>query len=82
MAQVEPGDVLVLYTDGITEAEDGQAERLGPDRLLDIVRAHLGQSAQSIQDATLSDVRDFTGDRPQSDDIALSIVVRDAAPER
>jgi len=81
-AQVAPGDVLVLYTDGITEARDGQGTCLGADRLLETVRAHLDLTAQTIQDAILSDIYGFVGDTPQSDDIALGIIVRDPAVDR
>jgi sigma-B regulation protein RsbU (phosphoserine phosphatase) len=81
IAQVAPGDMLVLYTDGITEARDGRGTCLGADRLLETARAHLDLPAQSIQDAILLDIHGFVGDTPQSDDIALGIIVRDQARE-
>jgi sigma-B regulation protein RsbU (phosphoserine phosphatase) len=81
--QLEPGDLLVLYTDGITEARNGQGGLFGEERLLESVNATLrGASsrrpaAQEIQDAILADVHRFAGDVPQSDDIALTILIRD-----
>jgi sigma-B regulation protein RsbU (phosphoserine phosphatase) len=76
--QLDPGDVLVLYTDGITEARSERETLYGEDRLLESVRASLGRSARDIQDAVMRDVRRFVGDAPnvQRDDIALAVVVR------
>jgi sigma-B regulation protein RsbU (phosphoserine phosphatase) len=75
---VAPGDVLVLYTDGITEAQDGQDRFFGEGRLLEIVRDSLGRSARDIQDALISEVHEFVGAAPQFDDITLMVVARDA----
>jgi len=69
--------VLVLYTDGITEAQNAQGASFGEDRLLESVEANLGRPAQDIQDAIVTEIRGFTGDVPQSDDIVLAVVVRD-----
>jgi sigma-B regulation protein RsbU (phosphoserine phosphatase) len=79
VVQIAPGDVLVLYTDGIPEAQNAQGEFLGRDRLLETVRTNLGRPAQEIQDAILADVKKFAGDTPQSDDIALIVLLRDHA---
>jgi len=70
------GDVLVAYTDGITEAQDHQDELFGNDRLLRCVRSNLGRPAQDIQDAIIRDVYDFTDDAPQYDDITLVVLAR------
>jgi serine phosphatase RsbU (regulator of sigma subunit) len=79
VVQIAPGDVLVLYTDGIPEAQNAQGEFLGGDRLLETVRTNLGRPAREIQDAILADVKKFAGDTPQSDDIALIVLLRDHA---
>ncbi len=76
--QLAPGDVLVLYTDGITEAENEQGIFLGGDRLLGWVKSNLGCPAREIQDAILAEVQRFVGDTPQSDDIALVVLQRDS----
>ena len=81
VAQLVPGDVLVLYTDGITEAQNEQEAFFGEDRLLESVRANLGRPAQDIQDAIITAVYEFMGDAPQFDDIALAVVVRDSTEE-
>jgi sigma-B regulation protein RsbU (phosphoserine phosphatase) len=78
VVQLVPGDVLVLYTDGITEAEDGKGTFFGQERLLESVQANLGRSAQEMQDALIAEVHQFVGDAPQFDDIALMFVVRDS----
>jgi sigma-B regulation protein RsbU (phosphoserine phosphatase) len=78
-AELGPGDVLVLYTDGFTDAQDVQGTFFGADRLLASVRAKPGRSAEGIQDAIVADIDAFVGDAPRRDDIALMVVVRDAA---
>jgi sigma-B regulation protein RsbU (phosphoserine phosphatase) len=72
-----PGDVLVLYSDGITDAENAQGAPFGHQRLKAAARANLGRSAQAIQDALLTEVDEFVGEALQFDDVALMVVVRD-----
>jgi NarL family two-component system response regulator LiaR len=76
--QLAPGDTAVLYTDGITEAQDRQESFFGEERLLEVARANLGHSAQGINEALIREVREFVGDAPQFDDITLMVIVRDA----
>jgi serine phosphatase RsbU (regulator of sigma subunit)/DNA-binding NarL/FixJ family response regulator len=80
--QFAPGDVLLLYTDGVTEAENAQAVFFGRQRLLEVVAAAVtertqGVSAQCVQDALIAELRAFVGDSPQKDDITLVVVARD-----
>jgi sigma-B regulation protein RsbU (phosphoserine phosphatase) len=75
--QVAPGDVLVLYTDGITEAQDSQQHLFSDDRLLACIQSNLGRSAQDIQNAILADISEFVGQTPQVDDITLAVILRD-----
>jgi sigma-B regulation protein RsbU (phosphoserine phosphatase) len=81
-AQLAPGDVLVLYTDGITEAHHEVPLLFGKENLMKSVRSTLGTagpqrpSAQEIQEALLADIRGFVRDAPPSDDIALTILIR------
>ena len=74
--QLAPGDTLVIYSDGVTEAEDGEGEFFEEERLLELVQANAGRSAQDIEDVILADVHEFAGDSPQSDDITLMVLVR------
>lgn len=73
---LDPGDALILYTDGITEAEDGQGF-YGLPRLKQAAQRNWGGAAQQLHDAILGDVRQFTQGTAQSDDIALMVVARD-----
>jgi sigma-B regulation protein RsbU (phosphoserine phosphatase) len=78
--QVEPGDVLALYTDGITEAHDGRGELFGEERLRASLRSFAQQPAPKVRDAVLAAVHGFAGGASavQSDDIALVVVTRAA----
>ncbi len=71
-----PGAVLMLYTDGITEAQDAQEGFFDEERLREIARASLGRSAAEVQEAVIARVDAFVGAAPQSDDMALVVVVR------
>jgi serine phosphatase RsbU (regulator of sigma subunit) len=75
--QLAPGDVLVLYTDGILDAEDAGGGFFGRERLLSTLWANLNRSAQEIQEALLEAVADFSRGAVQSDDIALVVAVRE-----
>lgn len=75
---IEPGDVLLLYTDGVPDAQNAQGEFFDQERLLDVTRANLQGSAYDLQDAILNNIRAFVGDAPQFDDITLLILARDA----
>jgi sigma-B regulation protein RsbU (phosphoserine phosphatase) len=77
--QLAPGDVLVLYTDGILDAEDAGGEFFGRERLLNTLLANLDRSAQEIQAALVEAVANFTRGAVQSDDIALVVAVREGS---
>jgi len=71
---LEHGDVMVLYTDGITEAENAALSMFGEERLRAAISRNRGLRAKEIITEILADVRAFTGDHPQSDDITLMVV--------
>ncbi len=75
-ANVYPGEALLLYSDGVTEAQDLRRRLFGTDRMLATAQAQLGQSAPAMQTALLEAVRQFVGDAPQFDDITLLIAMR------
>lgn len=77
VVQMDPGDVLLLYTDGITEAQNADEEFFDEERLREIVRAGLGRPAQEIQDDLIAQVDAFVDHASQSDDITVMVVVRD-----
>ena len=72
------GDTLVLYTDGVTDAQNVGGEFFGQDRLLAAVQASRGQTAARVQENLVAQVAEFVGDAPQLDDIALVVAVRSA----
>jgi sigma-B regulation protein RsbU (phosphoserine phosphatase) len=76
--QLDPGDVLVLYTDGITEAQNIDNDFFGEDRLIESVRGNLGKSALVIQDSINEELHYFVGETAQSDDIVLSVLLRES----
>ena len=78
VVELNPSDTLVLYSDGITEAENEQAESFGDSRLRATVRANLGRPAQETRDALLARIRAFSGEAVQSDDITVMVVFRRA----
>jgi hypothetical protein len=69
-----PGDVLVLFSDGLVEATNDAGEFFGDDRLLAAIRPSAGLPARTMVDAILSAVGTFTGGRPAEDDQTLLIV--------
>ncbi|MBU1077553.1 MAG: GAF domain-containing protein [Spirochaetes bacterium] len=70
----ETGDLLVLYTDGVTEAISKVGEEFGMDRLKEIIVKSKGLSAREIADNILEAVNDFSQGMPQFDDITLLIL--------
>jgi sigma-B regulation protein RsbU (phosphoserine phosphatase) len=68
---LERDDCLVLYTDGVTEALDGQGFEFGQDRMIQSVRASAVQGASAIVTRVIEDVRNFAGSQPQHDDITM-----------
>ncbi|MBN1177693.1 MAG: SpoIIE family protein phosphatase [Anaerolineae bacterium] len=71
------GDVLTLYTDGVTDAEDVSHQFFGVDRLVTTVQSNRGRPAQQMQAAVAAAVREFVGDAPQFDDITLMVLSRE-----
>ena len=66
---LSPGDTLVLYTDGVTEAMNAEGEEFGLDRLCRVLGESPPQSAKETNATIFDAVREFAGDTPQSDDI-------------
>ncbi|MCA9920926.1 MAG: serine/threonine-protein phosphatase, partial [Anaerolineales bacterium] len=75
--KILPGDLLVMYTDGVVEAEDEAEAYFGASRLQAITRANLVRSAEVIEDKVVTAVYDFVGDAPQLDDITLMLLMRE-----
>jgi serine phosphatase RsbU (regulator of sigma subunit) len=69
--QLHPGDCLILYTDGITEAFNEVNEPYGEERLKAEIRAHGGGEVSTLVERILDSVKRFAGTAAQSDDITL-----------
>lgn len=72
-----PGETLVLYSDGVTEAHDPALELFGDERLLQTVAARVGAPAKETVDGLLAAVRLFAAGAPQSDDITVFALRRE-----
>jgi phosphoserine phosphatase RsbU/P len=70
------GDMLVLYTDGVTEAPNDEEKEFSSARLADVVRALHTRPAREINDGILESIRRFSGEAIQRDDLTLVTVRR------
>jgi len=69
-----PGSVAVVGTDGIREAQNVEGEMFGSDRLRESIRQRAAESAETIQNGIIEDLKSFQGEAPQEDDITLVVV--------
>jgi serine phosphatase RsbU (regulator of sigma subunit) len=76
MTRLEPGDLLLLYTDGLTDAQNNQGEFIDRQHLHRLVKSQYGQSARQVQEAILEEIRQFSGSAAQFDDITMMVIVR------
>lgn len=72
--ELEPGDVLVIYSDGITEAERAPDEEYGEDRLVKLVIKHRHSSAHEIREAIFNDADAWSDPKERGDDQTLVIM--------
>ena len=69
--QLESGDILLLYTDGVNEAEEPSGQEFGKERLLERFAALATEGAEAVVEKLPQEVREFAGSHPQMDDITL-----------
>jgi len=74
------GDVLVLFTDGISESRNPANEEFGTDRIIAAVRGSAGKKAEEILAAVFGALREFTGGADPEDDRTLVVIARPALP--
>lgn len=74
--QLEHGDTLVMFTDGVTEAMNGAEQEFGAERLDNILSGLASNSSQQIVEAVKAGVRDFVDGAEQSDDITMLVLKR------
>ncbi|HZT82682.1 MAG TPA: PP2C family protein-serine/threonine phosphatase, partial [Gemmataceae bacterium] len=75
--EIGPGDVLLLYTDGLTAALDERGEMFGCARLDAALAETAGEGAEAVKDAVVSRLDAFLGGAELQDDVALVVVSRD-----
>ena len=68
------GDLLVAFTDGITEALDSEGQEFGEQRLKDFLRSATGKTAEEISSSLAGRVREWIGDAEQHDDLTFVVV--------
>jgi sigma-B regulation protein RsbU (phosphoserine phosphatase) len=72
--KLDPGDGILLYTDGVTEALDRHDAEFGTARLIQALQANAPKGAEATVRNIAEEVRDFAGDAPQHDDITLIFI--------
>ena len=70
----DKGDILVVYSDGLTDAENPQEEMFGEERLLNIIRQEAPSGSQAVEQKLLKAIEEFTQGMPQTDDITFVVV--------
>jgi len=78
VVKIAPGDCLLLYTDGITEAQNPHGAFYGQKRLLESMRARMDCKAQKLQQLLLDDIFHFIEGAPNQDDITMLVLTRDS----
>jgi phosphoserine phosphatase RsbU/P len=71
---IDPGDILILYTDGIPEARDASGEQYGMERFEELLRAWRTRPAEEIVDSVVREVAEFTGSEMFEDDVTLIVI--------
>ncbi|MBI5879580.1 MAG: SpoIIE family protein phosphatase [Chloroflexi bacterium] len=72
--RLEPGDIVVFYTDGVTEASSAAGDMFERERLRDVLTANQMHSARAIMDAIIDAVSDFVGGGEQADDLTIVVL--------
>ena len=73
-AQLEQGDLLVFYTDGVTEAHNEKNELFTEERLVHFIEEKGGLSAEQVAGELIKELKEFQGNAPQHDDITLLLM--------
>src|SRR5262249_47853511 len=76
---LEPGDMLVCYTDGLTRTRSPQGEPFGLDRLWAVVAASASQGARSVKSALVSNLEEFRMGEEFTDDVTFVLLQRNSA---
>jgi len=76
--ELDPGDVVVFYTDGVTEAMDARRQLFDEERLIEVLRRSHQLEPEEITARIIDAVTNFSAAAPQADDITLVVLKRDA----
>ncbi len=74
--KLEAGDLLAIYSDGVTEANDAAEQEYSLERFIAALKANRERTAAEIVDTVIQDLDAFVGDAPQFDDITLMVMKR------
>jgi|GEM_PF-2343141 len=74
--QLAPGESLVLYTDGVTEAFNPAGEEFGIQRLMEVITCAGSANAETLAESLLKATEEFAAGAPQSDDITVAVIAR------
>jgi len=77
--ELSPGDILVVFTDGVTEAENSAEEQFGDDRLRELIRTEAREGAEVLDAKILAALDAFTRGAMQSDDITFLLIEKCSA---
>ncbi len=75
-AQLDHGDMLVIYSDGVTEANNPAYDEFDEERLIEVLKAHRTEPAAQIVQAVMQAVTEFAAGAPQADDITILVAKR------
>ena len=75
-AQLEHGDMIVLYSDGVTEANNPEYEEFDEERFTEVLKAHRTEPASQIVQSVIKAVTEFAAGAPQADDITILVAKR------
>jgi sigma-B regulation protein RsbU (phosphoserine phosphatase) len=74
--RLEPGDLFLMYSDGVTEAESPDGEEFGQERLVDLVAKHRHEGARAVLHVLTTALQEWTDDAPPADDVTALVVIR------
>ncbi|MDZ7264399.1 MAG: SpoIIE family protein phosphatase [candidate division KSB1 bacterium] len=80
--QLGEDDLLILYTDGITEAMNHRREMFGEERMLEVIRKYGDLTATEFAEKLMNEIHSFTEGYPQNDDITFVVIKEKSTPEK
>jgi sigma-B regulation protein RsbU (phosphoserine phosphatase) len=77
LLRMDPGDILVLYSDGVTEARDDADDEFGEERLTSFLREHRAMDPERLVESLIRAVHEFSRDGKPGDDVTVAVIRRD-----